>query len=75
MSEPLLLGAKEVSQMLGIGRTLFYELNQSGRLGPMPHKLGRRRLWNKQELEQWVSAGMPSRGKWQTIKEQAGDLR
>jgi predicted DNA-binding transcriptional regulator AlpA len=61
---PLLISADESAQMLGIGRTLFYSMHSSGRLGPMPIKLGRRSLWNRKEMEEWVGLGCPARRQW-----------
>lgn len=66
--ESLLLNAKESAIKIGIGRSLFYSLNSSGKLGPMPIKLGRRTLWSAKELENWVEAGCPCREKWLKIK-------
>ena len=66
----LLISAENSAQLLGIGRTLFYSMHSSGRLGPLPVKLGRRTLWNRKELEDWIEANCPPRHQWQEIKEQ-----
>ena len=63
-SEHLLVGADRAASMLGIGRSLLYELNSSGKLGPLPMKLGRRTLFCVKELREWIDAGMPPRQKW-----------
>ncbi|MBL7107659.1 MAG: helix-turn-helix domain-containing protein [Phycisphaerae bacterium] len=63
--DPLLLTAESSAKLLGIGRTLFYSMHSSGRLGPLPVKLGRRVLWNRKELEDWVQVGCPARNRWQ----------
>ena len=68
-SHSILVNAKMASKLLGIGRTLFLTMNQTGRLGPMGVKLGRRRLWRRKELIDWTSAGCPPREKWTTMKE------
>lgn len=60
----LLCSAEEVAAMLGIGRTLFYGLISSGKIGPVPIKLGTRVLWRRTELEEWVAAGCPTRERW-----------
>jgi excisionase family DNA binding protein len=65
--ESLLLSAEDSAELLGIGRTLFYSMHSSGRLGPMPVKLGRRVLWNRKELEAWVRAKCPARKIWQNL--------
>jgi len=65
--ESLLLSAEDSAELLGIGRTLFYSMHSSGRLGPMPIKLGRRVLWNRKELEVWVREKCPARKNWQKL--------
>ena len=67
-SPPLLADAKSAGRLLGIGRTLFLQLDNSGRLGPMVLKLGKRRLWVVEELRQWCMAGAPRRELWQKMK-------
>ena len=68
--EPILISADESAQMLGIGRTLFYSMHSSGRLGPLPIKLGRRSLWNRKEIEEWIEQGCPARNQWEDHKKQ-----
>ena len=64
LTTKLLLSAEEAAELIGVGRTHFYALHSSGRLGPMPVQLGRRTLWNRKELESWVAAGCPAREQW-----------
>ena len=66
--EKLLLSVTEAAAMLGIGRTSLYALHSSGRL-PLPVRLGRRILWNFEELRSWVKAGCPARQQWENLKE------
>ncbi len=61
----LLLSANEAAGMCGIGRAHFYGLHSSGRLGPLPIRLGRRSLWRRDELEQWIASDCPARQAWQ----------
>jgi len=68
-SEPLLVGAAEAAELLGIGRSLFYELNSTGQLGPKCIRFGRRRLWKFAELKSWVEANCPSRERWMMVQE------
>ncbi len=63
----LLLSAKDAAKLLSIGSTLFWGLHSSGRLGPPPIRLGRRTLWVRKDLEQWVDLGCPSRKQWQDM--------
>jgi len=69
MDEPLLVDARAASHLIGIGRTLFLTMDQSGRLGPMSVKFGRRRLWRRAELMAWVEAGCPARTRWLAMRE------
>ena len=63
--ESLLLSAVEAAALCGVKKSLWWS---SGRLGPLPVKLGRRTLWRKDELSAWVQAGCPARDKWQKMK-------
>jgi excisionase family DNA binding protein len=65
--EPLLLSSDEAAKTLGISIRLLQSLNSSGRL-PLPVRLGRRCLWSREELTEWIRYGSPSREKWQIIK-------
>jgi predicted DNA-binding transcriptional regulator AlpA len=64
----LLLSAKEAAKLLSISCGHFWGLHNSGRLGPMPIKLGRRTLWSRKELEAWVAADCLSRRQWVEMK-------
>jgi excisionase family DNA binding protein len=66
--ELLLLSAKEAAKLLGICRNHFYTLHNSGRLGPLPIRLGRRVLWSRKELEAWIAVECPARRQWQQLK-------
>jgi len=61
---PILLDARSAAAALSIGRSLFYQLCASGRIGPLPVKLGERSLWIRAELEDWAAAGCPTREEW-----------
>ena len=63
-TEPLLVDAKVVSVLLGIGLSCLYAMDRSGELGPMGIRLRRRRLWSRKELEEWVACGCPRREIW-----------
>lgn len=67
---PLLCSALEAAKMLGIGKSLFYEMNSDGRLGPAPIRFGKRTLWRIDELTDWIrDGGAVSREEWQKIKD------
>jgi len=72
-SAPLLVDARDAARLLGIGRTLFLQLDNSGRLGPLGLKLGKRRLWSVEELRAWVQAGAPRREIWMKLKEEQSE--
>lgn len=67
--EPLLVSLDEAARLLGIGKTTFYQLCSSGRIGPMAIKFGRRSLFRLDELREWVASDCPPRHKWQAIRE------
>ena len=60
----LLLSVREAAEVLGISKSKLYALNANGQLGPQIKKIGRRSLLSRQELEAWVSSGMPCRDEW-----------
>jgi len=66
---PLLLPAEQAAAMIGVGRSHFYAMHSSGRLGPMPVRLGKRSLWRRDEIQNWVAADCPARQRWQAMKE------
>ncbi|MCH7920832.1 MAG: helix-turn-helix domain-containing protein [Planctomycetes bacterium] len=63
-NESLLVDAKGVCTLLGIGLSCLYAMDRSGELGPMGIRLRRRRLWPREELADWVKAGCPRREIW-----------
>ena len=54
----LTIGAEELADLLGISRRHLYALLRAGRV-PKARHLGRRALWVRDEIEEWVRAGMP----------------
>jgi len=62
--EPLLVSDSDAAAMLGIGKTLLREMDQTGELGPIPVTIRRRRLHVVQHLREWVAMGCPSRPVW-----------
>ncbi len=66
---PLLLSTEDAAELLGVGKSHLWGLHNSGRLGPLPIKLGRRTLWIRKDLESWAAAGCPARVKWQQSKQ------
>jgi predicted DNA-binding transcriptional regulator AlpA len=68
-TEKLLLNAREVAALLGIGESSVWALHAGGKL-PLPVKLNRRTLWSAEELRDFVRAGCPNRQKWLAMRGQ-----
>lgn len=67
--EPLAVSINDACLLLGIGRTLFYQMASDGRLGVLPLSFGgRKKLYSVEELKNYVKAGCPNREQWQQIK-------
>ncbi len=64
-----MVGAVEAARICGISRTTWYSLKAAGRV-PAPVHLGRRVLWRREELHDWMTAGCPPLYQWQRSKEQ-----
>jgi excisionase family DNA binding protein len=65
--EPLGLSAAEAAMLLGVSESHFYCLHKTGRLGPLPVRMGRAVRWSRQELVDWFNAGSPPRKRWLAI--------
>lgn len=63
-AEQLLCSAADAAKLLGIGKSLFYSMHSTGRLGPMPVVFNSKKLWSISELQAWVAAGCPIRDNW-----------
>lgn len=63
-TEPILLRPDQAASVLSISRSHFDALNASGLIGPKPIRLGKLRLWPRNELERWAAAGAPGRVEW-----------
>jgi predicted DNA-binding transcriptional regulator AlpA len=56
---PILLDVTEVSALLGVSARHVWRLADAGGM-PKPVKLGRRCVWDRRLLENWIDAGCPS---------------
>lgn len=61
------LSAEEVAEVLGISRSHVFRLESSGRL-PRSVRLGRAVRWNRATLEAWLTAGAPTRDRWEAMQ-------
>ena len=55
---PLLIDVTEAARLTGLSPRTVWRFVASSRF-PAPLRLGGRRLWNQQELIEWVSSGCP----------------
>lgn len=65
---PLLVNITTATKILSMSRSKIYKMLSNGSFGPELIKVGKRSLFRYKELEQWVDAGLPSKGKWQKTK-------
>jgi len=66
-SNPLLLSVEQVCGLLGIKRTLLYSMISTGEFGPLPLRLGRRRMYRRSDVERWIELGTPVRERFLTL--------
>jgi excisionase family DNA binding protein len=59
----LLLTAGQLAELLNIGKSTIWRLHAAGKI-PMPVQIGRATRWRTEEVQAWVSAGCPSRDRW-----------
>ena len=59
LADPLLIGKEHVARMTSLSVRTIERLVSTGQF-PRPVRLGRRRLWDRQKLEQWIADGCPS---------------
>jgi excisionase family DNA binding protein len=71
MTEPLLLSASTVAELLEVDRATVTRWAASGRL-PRSMKIGGARRWARAELEEWVAAGCPARAQWERFRSGVG---
>jgi predicted DNA-binding transcriptional regulator AlpA len=60
----LLLTAKRAAKVCGISLRTWRTYDSAGRI-PRPVRIGRRTLWRREELCNWVVAGCPRRDEWE----------
>lgn len=58
--EPLLISANDAASLLGMSRSLFYQLLSSQRIPLKPVRFGRKRLWRVDELKRWILDNCPA---------------
>lgn len=57
---PLLISYRDVCEMLGISKSLFFEMRQTGRFPIKAIRLGGSVRYSRREVERWIEAGCPA---------------
>jgi len=61
----MLLSAKDLATILGVDRSTIWAWDGSGKLGPLPVRIGSKcTRWRRREIEDWVASGCPGRQRW-----------
>jgi predicted DNA-binding transcriptional regulator AlpA len=66
--QPELLTIPQVCELVNIKRATFYKLNCSGAFAPLPIGLCRKVLYQRAEVENWISNKCPHRRQWLTMQ-------
>jgi predicted DNA-binding transcriptional regulator AlpA len=74
LNEPLAVEALQVpdtvaARLAGVSRATWWRLHAAAKT-PAAVKLGRKRLWNRAELEAWIAAKCPGRREWEAMRSQ-----
>ena len=67
---PALWGIPQVIQYLNICRAEFYRWDATGKFGPLPLGLCRKRLYLRSEVENWLKSGCKPRKIWQAQRKE-----
>ena len=66
----LLVGRKELARLLSMSLSHLDALEKEGQIGPEaisfgnPKVMGRRKFWQRKEIEEWVAVKCPERAVW-----------
>jgi predicted DNA-binding transcriptional regulator AlpA len=58
------MAAPEAAAFCGVSEATWWRQHSAGKV-PAPVKIGRRTLWDRDELRAWLAAGCPDRKTWQ----------
>ena len=70
----LLIGAAELGDLLGVGKSTIWAWHSSGRI-PLPVRIGGTTRWREDEIRQWVDASCPPRARWEQLRGRKTSLR
>jgi predicted DNA-binding transcriptional regulator AlpA len=68
--EALLIGDRECAALCGVSRSHWHTLQAAGKV-PSSLKLGRKTLWIKSEISEWISAKCPDARTWAAMQASA----
>ncbi len=68
-SAVLLVDSAGLAKMLHISPRHLARLDSGGKI-PMARRLGRLKRWPTSEIQSWIDAGCPERGRWEAMKRQ-----
>ena len=60
-----LLDVKAVAALLGVSQNSVWKWHASGKLAPVPVKIGHCTRWRSDQVQAWIAAGCPGRDAWQ----------
>ena len=64
VERPKTMKAADCARWLGVAKRTWVRSHNAGKT-PRALRLGRLMLWNCEELERWLKAGMPARVVWE----------
>lgn len=66
-TQPLVISAKQLSEMLGVSVRQVWRLNATGKL-PKQIRLGGSVKWKRNEIIDWLGQNCPDRQTWEAMK-------
>lgn len=70
--EPWGLNHAATAKLIGISGSHLHNLENTGRMGPEPFRLGRLKRYVRQEVEDWIKSKCPTRHRWQAMRRGGG---
>lgn len=67
---PLLIPDTAAAALAGVSRAHWQRLRSAGKIPPSV-RLGRKVLWRRLEIEEWIAAGCPDSRLWEAMKASA----
>jgi excisionase family DNA binding protein len=64
---PLLIPDIDAARLAGVSRATWHRLRAAGKLPPAV-KLGRKVLWRRAEIEEWIRSGCPDAATWRAME-------